>query len=182
LQDAKILVRDVDRHPGEVDVILICKDLFPVGGSADLGSEKLLNYELNDDNLAGTGDRVALKNMVDLDRHPHYGFGGEFLKRNIRGSFVNVNLGYSNMEPAFNSGRREETAWYFRAELPLVSPYSVYTGGLETSIRYTDNNFIDDSLYKADYRYQYRILDGWIGYNVGAKNNCPSISRIVSNT
>jgi hypothetical protein len=171
LQDAKILIRNTANSNDRVDVIIVCKDLFPVGGSADLGSEKLLNFEINDDNLAGTGDRIAFRNMVDLDRNPHYGFRAEYLKRNIMGSFVNINIGYSNMEPAFNSGRREETAIFVKANLPLVSPYSTWTGGYESSQRLTTNNYIDDSSYNSDYKYNYRVHDLWVGYNIGAKRH-----------
>ncbi len=169
LQDARILIRNTENTKDRVDVIIICKDVFPVGGSADLGSEKLINFEVNDDNLAGTGDRVAFKNMIDLDRTPHYGASIGYLKRNIMGSFINVDLGYSNIEPALNSGRREESVLYVKADLPLVSPYSTWTGGYESSIRFTRNNYISDSLYASDFKYNYRLIDSWVGYNIGAK-------------
>lgn len=169
LQDARIIVSDNKFIPNEVDVTVLCKDVFPVGGSADLGSEKLVNFELNDDNLGGTGDRVAFKNMIDLDRVPKFGLGGQFLKRNVLGTFVSINFGFSNIEPAFNSGRREETAWYFKADLPLVSPYSILTGGYEASVHFTKNNYLSDSLYNSDFKYSYRLFDSWIGYNIGAK-------------
>jgi hypothetical protein len=171
LQDAKIIIRNTKNTTNRVDVIVICKDVFPVGGSADLGSEKLINFEVNDDNLVGTGDRIAFKNIIDLDRTPHYGASAEYLKRNIMGSFINIDLGYSNIEPAFNSGRKEETALFVKADLPLVSPYSTWTGGFETSLRFTRNNYIRDSLYASDYKYEYRIFDSWVGYNIGAKTH-----------
>ncbi|MCX6205025.1 MAG: hypothetical protein NTZ19_02085 [Bacteroidetes bacterium] len=171
LQDAKILIRNTENTSDRVDVYIVCKDVFPVGGSADLGSEKLLNFEVNDDNFVGTGDRIAFRNMVDLDRTPHYGFRAEYLKRNLMGSFININVGYSNIEPAFNSGRREETALFIKAELPLVSPYSTWTGAYESSIRFTTNNYLSDSLYNSDFKYSYRLHDAWVGYNIGAKKH-----------
>ncbi len=171
LQDAKILIKENIVFKNEVDVLIVCKDVFPIGGSADLGSEKMLNFEINDDNLAGRGDRIAIKNLIDLDRTPYFGIGGQYLKRNFLGSFVNISIGLSTIEPGFNSGRKEETAWYFKADLPLVSPYSVWTGSYETSFRYTNNNFTKDSLYQSDFKYNYRILDGWLGYNIGAKKD-----------
>jgi hypothetical protein len=171
LQDARIIVRNSQNSIDSVDVIVICKDVFPVGGSAELGSAKMINFEVNNDNLAGTGDRIAFKNMIDLDRTPHYGIGAQYLKRNIMGSFINIELGYSNIEPAFNSGRKEETALFVKAELPLVSPYSTWTGGYESSLRFTRNNYISDSLYASDYKYEYRIFDSWVGYNIGAKKH-----------
>lgn len=93
LQDARILVRQNDLFKDQVDVIVVCKDVFPVGGSADLGSAKLLNFEINDDNLAGTGDRIAIANLIDLDRNPHYGFAALYLKRNLMGSFIDLSWG-----------------------------------------------------------------------------------------
>jgi len=182
LQDAKIIVRNTENTADRVDVIIVCKDLFPVGGSAELGSEKLLNFEVNDDNLVGTGDRISFRNMIDLDRNPHYGLRAEYLKRNIIGSFINLNLGYSNMDPAFNSGRKEETAIFIKAELPLVSPYSSWTGAYESSSRYTSNNFINDSLYESDYKYAYRIHDAWIGYNIAARKHLSDQIKIEENT
>lgn len=171
LQDARILIRKIKKNTDSVDIIIVCKDVFPVGGSAELGSSKLINFELNDDNLMGTGDRIAFKNMVDLDRSPHYGWGTEYLKRNIMGSFINLDFGYSNIEPGFNSGRKEETAIFIKADLPLVSPYSVWTGGYETSTRFTRNKYLSDSLYRSDFKYEYRIFDSWVGYNIGAKKH-----------
>lgn len=169
LQDAKILIRQNDIFPNEVDVIVVCKDVFPIGGSADLGSAKLINFEINDDNIAGTGDRLAISNMIDLDRNPHYGFGALFLKRNLMGSFIDLSWGFSNMIPAFNSGRREENVLYFKAALPLVSPYRKWTGSFETALRYTSNRYVSDSIYQSDFKYSMRVFDGWIGYNIGAK-------------
>jgi hypothetical protein len=171
LQDARILVRQNDLFKDQVDVIVVCKDVFPVGGSADLGSAKLLNFEINDDNLAGTGDRIAIANLIDLDRNPHYGFSALYLKRNLMGSFIDLSWGFSNMIPAFNSGRREENVLYFKADLPLVSPYRKWTGSFETALRYTSNRYINDSIYQSDFKYRMRVFDGWIGYNLGTKKH-----------
>jgi hypothetical protein len=174
LQDAKILVKQNNIFPDQVDLIVVCKDVFPVGGSADLGSTKLLNFEINDDNLAGTGDRIAIANMIDLDRNPHYGFAASYLKRNLMGSFIDLSWGYSNMIPAFNSGRREENLFYFKIDLPLVSPYRKWTGSFESALRYTTNRYINFPLYESDFKYRLRVFDSWIGYNIGMKKQLSS--------
>ncbi|OYY03605.1 MAG: hypothetical protein B7Y76_03585, partial [Sphingobacteriia bacterium 35-40-5] len=171
LQDAKILVRQNDEFIDQVDVIVVCKDVFPVGGSADLGSAKTLNFEINDDNLVGTGDRVALANLIDLDRTPKYGLSAQYLKRNIKGSFIDLSIVYSNINPAFNSGRRDETVIYIKADLPLVSPYRKWTGSYETALRFTSNRYLNDSVFESDFKYRYRVFDGWLGYNIGAKKH-----------
>ena len=175
LQDAKILVRQNDEYPDQVDVTVVCKDVFPVGGSADLGSAKTLNFEINDDNLVGTGDRIALANLIDLDRNPKYGLSAQYLKRNIKGSFIDLSAVYSNINPAFNSGRRDETVIYIRADLPLVSPYRKWTGSYETALRFTNNRYLNDSVFESDFKYRYRVLDAWLGYNIGAKKQLSNV-------
>lgn len=169
LQDARITVKKVSPLSDSVDIIVICKDVFPIGGSMDAGSEKMASFEVNDDNLFGTGNRIQIKNLFDADRRPHYGIGFEFLKRNLAGSFINLAFGYQNQAPSFNSGRKEEKNLYIQGELPLVSPYHIWTGAFEIAKHFTQNTYLPDSLYNSDFKYSYRIVDGWLGYNIGAK-------------
>ena len=169
LQDARITVKSVEHSNDSVDVTVICKDVFPIGGSIDAGSSKSISFEINDDNLAGSGNRLQLQNFFDVDRTPGYGFGVEFLKRNFRGTFINLAVGYQNLAPAYNSGRREERAIYIRGELPLVSPYHSWTGAFEIANHATQNFYLPDSVYRSDFKYDYRLFDGWIGHNIGAR-------------
>ena len=169
LQDARIMVKNIENNKDSVDVTIICKDVFPIGGSMDAGSSKNVSFEVNDDNLIGTGNRLQVQNLFDLDRKPGYGFGVEFLKRNFRGSFINLAVGYQNQAPAYNSGRREERAIYIKGELPLVSPYHSWTGAFEIASHATQNTYGADSIYRSDSKYNYRLFDGWIGHNIGAR-------------
>ncbi len=167
LQDARIVVKE-SVNKDSVDVLVLCKDVFPIGGSMDAGSIKNISFEVNDDNVLGTGDRFQVQNLYDLERYPAFGIGIEYKKRNFAGTFINLAAGYHNEAPAFNSGRREERAVYLRGDLPLVSPYHTWTGGFEAALHYTENSYLKDSLYLSDFKYKYRILDGWAGYNIGA--------------
>jgi hypothetical protein len=110
LQDARITVKATD-NLDSVDVIVICKDVFPFGGSMDAGSTNMASFEVNDDNLFGQGNRLRITNFYDSKRNPDYGLGFEFLKRNIAGSFINLALGYRNEMPAFK--RRVQTGEKF---------------------------------------------------------------------
>jgi hypothetical protein len=169
LQDARITVHEIAFDPGSVDVIVICKDVFPLGGSVDEGSANAISFEVNDDNLVGTGNRVRFMNYYDMNRNPRYGWGAEFMKRNLWGSFLDIAVGYQNQAPAYNSGRREETHAYINGSMPLVSPYHSWTGGFEIAKHYTENLYLSDSVYNNQYKYNYRIVDGWIGHNLGAR-------------
>lgn len=83
LQDAKIVVTEVTNDPDAVDVIIRWKDLFPIGGSAAIGSATSMSLELNNDNLFGSGDRIQFRGLYDMDRKPDFGSGIEYIKRNI---------------------------------------------------------------------------------------------------
>ncbi len=169
LQDAKISVQEDENSQDSVDLIVICKDVFPIGGSMDAGSDKFASFEVNDDNLFGSGNRLQVKNLFDRDRKPNYALGFEFIKRNLSGTHLDITMGYDNEAPTFNSGLRDEKTWYLKGDLPLVSPYHVWTGGFEFGQHYTDNGYLPDSIYRSLVQYNYRVADAWIGYNIGAR-------------
>ncbi len=169
LQDARIVVEEIFPISDSVDIMIICKDVFPIGGSLDQATDKMVSFEVNDDNIAGYGDRIQIRNLFDAERNPRYGIGFEFLKRNLMGSFINLALGYQNIAPSFNTGKREEKALYIQGELPLVSPYHAWTGAFEIANHFTENVYWPDSIYRSDVKYNYQIFDGWIGHNIGAR-------------
>ncbi|MFM9587430.1 hypothetical protein, partial [Streptomyces caniscabiei] len=45
----------------------------------------------------------------------------------------------------------------------------IFTGGLEVGQFYTANFYDTDSAYNTSQKYNYRIADAWIGYNIGAR-------------
>ena len=169
IQDARILVKESENGTDSVDVTIVCKDVFPIGGSMDAGTTKMVSFEVNDDNLLGTGNRIQIQNYIDVNRNPKYGFGFQFLKRNVGSSFINLAVGYQNQAPAYNSGIREEEALYFMGELPLVSPYHSWTGAFEMASHKTHDLYNSDSIYNSIYKYNYLLFDGWFGYNIGAR-------------
>lgn len=169
LQDAKIEIDPQYIHTDSVDIIIICKDVFPLGGSMNEATIDLAAFEINHDNLFGTGNRIQLLQLIDAKRNPSFAMGAEFIKRNIAGSFVNIAIGFQQQKPAFNSGRREESTAYISGELPLVSPYHQFTGGLDLSINKTFNNYSNDSSYPLIWKYHNYHADIWLGYSLGAK-------------
>ncbi|HJV18239.1 MAG TPA: hypothetical protein VJ552_00040 [Sediminibacterium sp.] len=171
LQDARITIASAGTATDSVDVLVFTKDVFPVGGSMDEAGADRARFEINDDNLFGSGNRIQIQHLFDTRRMPAYGIGMEYLTRNIAGSFVNIAVGYQNQKPAFNSGRREEQSVYVKGTLPLVSPYHAFTGGFELSMNKTVNRYGSDSLFKRMYQYNYRNVDLWAGYSLGARKN-----------
>ncbi|MBX2931182.1 MAG: hypothetical protein KF781_04445 [Chitinophagaceae bacterium] len=167
IQDARLQIVPIDNNT--VDVMVISKDVFSLGGNVDAGGLDNFNIELKDENLFGHAQKFSLKMLYDDSRNPTIGYGAEYLKRNMGGSFLDWTTGFRTFNNAFNSWRKEETVFYTRVDRPLVSPYLPFTGSAELSYRQTANAYLTDSLYKSDYKYRYVEFDVWAGYNLGAK-------------
>ncbi len=172
IQDALITMQRADTG-NAVDVTVIVKDVFSLGGSANLSSSSRLALELKEENFRGTGSRLAISTLYDAERSPRMGFGIAFLKRNIKGSFVNWETGFKSFNNAFNSDRREESTFYTDFERPFINLYKPWLGGLQLSLNKTKNNYLADSLYQRVFRYRYHKADGWIGYIFASRPRSP---------
>jgi hypothetical protein len=168
IQDARIIASIDPADSNGVVINIQWKDIFPFGGSANLGSLQSFNAEVNHNNLLGLGDKIQINALYDLDRRPLAATGFEYIKRNLFGSFLNLTVGIDKFKPAFNSGIREEHARYIKGELPLVSPYHSFTGGFEFGKYEANNNYNTLLSYQHLYKYAYGIMDGWMGINIGA--------------
>lgn len=168
IQDALITVKPSD-NAEIVDLLVLVKDGFSIVPGAGIGGTKKYKLELKEQNIAGTGSLIAVSGLYDADRDPKFGFSGDFLQRNIRGSFINWGFGFKNYSKAFTSKRDEESLYYMRFEKPLASQYLQWFGALDLSYNKTSNAYIADSTYNDLYKYKYYNVDGWIGYNIGAR-------------
>ncbi len=168
LQDAKIIIEPANDDATEVDVYVDTKDIFSLGGNINLINAKSGELSISEENLMGNGDYLGLQTFYDGDRRNSFGYGAEYKRRNIKGTFTDWNIGFRNFAPAFNSFRNEETVVYSSLTKPLVSPYFPLTFTLSAEHRSTMNMYIDDSTYKRNFRYQYYTLDAWAAYNIGS--------------
>ncbi len=169
LQEAHIRVEEVTSSPDSVDVVVYTKDVLSVGGSLSLRNSQSGKIEIKEDNFMGWGDRLELQSLYDKTRQDNFGFGAEYIKRNILGSFIDGSGGYINFYPAFSSGRTEETLGYLRLVKPLVNPHMRFTYAASAEVHSTANMFSPDSLYHTNLRYQYRTYDAWAGWNINAR-------------
>ncbi len=168
IQDALIIVQPV-QSADEVDLLVLVKDGFSIVPGAGVGGTKKYKLEIKEQNIAGTGSLLAVSSLFDNSRNPKFGFGGDFLQRNIRGSFINWGFGFKSYNKAFKSKRDEENLYYMRFEKPLASQYLYWFGALDLTYNNTSNGYIADSTYNDFYKYKYYSADGWIGYNIGAR-------------
>lgn len=168
LQDARIIVVDDDNTTDSIDIVVITRDVFSIGGSINASTSRV-RTELREENLGGSGSEISVSGIYDKERRPQTGFGAEFIIRNIKGSFLNWTGGISTFQPAFNTGRYEENSIYTRLEKPLVNRYSQWTGAFEISFNKTANDYVADTLYESSFQYKFRHIDLWAGYNIGYK-------------
>jgi hypothetical protein len=164
-----IKVENTKANPDSVDILILTKEVFSLGVGIDIASATRYRVDVKDENIAGSGSRLLLSSFYDEIRNPKFGYGAEYLNRNIRGSFINWTLGFQTFKSTFNTGRNEEATFYTKIEKPLVTPYIPWIGALDLSYNTTNNTYSSDSLYKSDLRYTNKNLDGWFGYNFGAK-------------
>lgn len=170
LQDALISVRPVKGTSDSVDVMVYTKDLLTIGGGANMHNPKSFSVFIEENNIGGWGDQLKLQSLYDSRRHDKFGWGAQFTKRNIAGSFIDGSIGILNFNKTFNTGRSEEELKFLRFIKPLVNPYMVFTYGISAERHTTSNLFNIDSIYKQSVQYKYHINDAWGGWNLSNKN------------
>jgi hypothetical protein len=167
--DAKIYIVDLDHTEDSVDVIVMTRDVFSIGGSFNPRSPTKTIFKLYDTNLFGYGQRVQFAGVVDEQRHPAFGYELLYRKNSIGGSFVSATAAYTQINTGSSYGLEEEKAYYLKLERPLVSAYTRFAGGLEISRNWSQNVYDINEIQFRNYRYI--VKDFWVGYNIGANGN-----------
>jgi len=169
IQDARILIDNIAGTSDSVDIIVITKDIFSIGGNLDIHNPSKVSTQIRNENVGGSGSSVSLSALYDADRNPKFGYGAEFLKRNIGGTFIDGSIGILTFKNDFNSGRLDQTSMYLHFQKPLVTPYIPWIGALDISTNRTSNDYLSDTAYTNNFKYNYQITDGWFGYNFGSQ-------------
>ncbi|MEO9004520.1 MAG: hypothetical protein ABI288_07275, partial [Ginsengibacter sp.] len=169
LQDADLKVVQTSSFSDSVDVIVEVKDVFSLGGAVNsLGLDRS-DVEFREDNFAGSGNAGVIYGLYDARRDKTFAFGGEYIKRNIGGSFIDAKLGYQSFYPSFN-GPKEDNNYYFNLTKPLVNRYMKWVYELDASYHSTRKMYNYDSLYFSNTRYRYYNVEAWAGYNINARD------------
>lgn len=167
MMDARIFVVPLSSTEDSVDVLVLTRDVFSIGGRVSPRSANQIKFRVYDVNVLGMGQRMQFNGNYDHDRDPTFGYELFYRKSSIAGSLVNVTVGYTQLNSGSSYGHEEENAYYLKLERSLVSPYSRVAGGIEFSRNWSQNfNNSSDSLFK---NYRYDISDVWFGYNIGVK-------------
>ena len=173
--DARIYVMPLSSTEDSVDVLVVTRDVFSIGGSFSPRGVNETKFRIYDANFLGWGQRVQFNGHYDPDRDPNFGYEFYYQKSSLGGSLVNVLAGYTQLNTGSSYGNEWEEAYYLRLDRPLVSPYSRIAGGLEWSRNWSKNFYsAADSVFRT---YRYNVRDVWLGYNIGARRNHKNRSR-----
>ena len=168
LQDARIFVTDDSPLSDSVDVLVLVKDIFSIGGRFTASLPNRYFVEVRDDNINGSGTAIATQLYYDNDRKPNVGTGARLTSRNIAGSFIDWTIGFTTFNNGYNTGRAEELSFYTRVSKPFVSRFSKWTGEFLLTVNENNNVYLSKEFYYKE-RYAYHFIDLWAGYNLGYK-------------
>lgn len=172
LQDADIIVETLSPGSDSADILVIVKDVFSLGGAIGSLGLKNTQLEVREDNFAGSGNALVVYGLYEETRKKYFGFGGEYNRRNVGGSFIDGRVGYQSFDNT-KPGPKNENNYYFNLSKPLVNRYMNWTYEFDASYNSTRNLYVSDSLYKADYRFRNSNIEAWAGYNLRAKEFTP---------
>jgi len=165
IKDSRIRVVPVAGSPDSVDVYVIVRDVFSLGGKVDASGINDLSATIYDANLFGRAQRIEYTLLLDKNRTPKFGSDILFRKYNMWGSFINLDVSYTTINRGISIGNENETSVFLKLERPLYTPSAKMAGGVNVSWNESVNRYQKpDSLFLD---YKYNLEDFWIGYNFG---------------
>ena len=175
IQDARILVNFLPDNQDSVDLVVVVKDLFSIGGA--LGSLGIaptsIRGNVSEANFLGLGQRIQGGVILEQNRDPNFGYQLLYSKSNISNTFVNATLSYTQINGDLFDNTPDETARFIRFDRPLYAPYAHLAGGITLGDFESFNRYHHvDSLF---FKYHYQVHDFWVGWNLGG-------DRFLSNT
>jgi hypothetical protein len=180
IQDARIIALPVKYDTNKIDLFIITKDIFPLGGNINLKNQNSFDASLSDENLFGTGNALKINHNFDNTRITKPAWGYDLRIRNLLGSFVNINAGINDYINSISDGSRSAMNKYILGELPFLHPLSSWTGGFELMELKNTNAYPSkwsDSLFNNKLNYHYDTKDFWLGYQLFFKTKLNKINR-----
>jgi len=180
IQDARIIAIPVRYDTNKIDLFIITKDIFPLGGNLNLKNKNSFDASLSDENLFGTGNALKINHNFDNTRIPKPAFGYDLRLRNLFRSFINMNAGINDYTNSISDGSRSAMNKYISGELPFLHPLSSWTGGFELMEFKNTNAYPSkwsDSLFNSKLNYHYDTKDFWLGYQLFFKTKLNKINR-----
>lgn len=172
IQDARILVNYLPDAEDSVDLVVVVKDLFSIGGELASLAPNSIHGNISEANFLGMGQRIQGGIIAEQNRHPGFGYQLLYTKTNMY-RFVNVAASYTQINSNLKDGTPDEEAWFLRLERPLYAPYAHLAGGINVGTFGSMNLYQrPDSVF---FHYRYWTHDFWLGWNLGG-------DKFLSNT
>jgi hypothetical protein len=127
IDDARIIVIPI--APGEVEVIVVTRDVYSLGGDFTYRGVNKGSVWLFDKNIFGMGHELRIEIPYNGSNPDSPGVGVSYLVNNISKSFINLNLNYYNA-----LGKR---TYGFALQRDLISSETKYGGGIAIRQMYT---------------------------------------------
>jgi len=167
IQDARIVVVPL-KNTDSIDLIVYTKDIFVYSGMIGGLGPSRQKLGISNINLLGTGQEIGVNFLHDKNRNPLTGMEGFYDYHNILGTFLNSKLEIGTVSPNLYDQKEDELSMLLSLDLPLISQYKRWAGGIEFAINNSKNLYPD--LYNTGiYYYKSGTFDTWLGYNIGAK-------------
>ena len=169
IQDARILASISTVDTNEVDLYIITKDIFPIGGSFNIRNANSYTASLSTNNANDGGNAFTLNHNFDKNREINTGWGFDYTNRNLQGSFTDITIGAKSFAPNEANGDLSESTVYIRGNRPLLTPNSKWTWGFDWNNANNENVFPNkwsDSLFNSTYNYDLKHFDAWLGYQL----------------
>jgi hypothetical protein len=165
--DARIFVKPISKNSDSVDLLVVTRDVFSLGGSASADLPGKYRARIRDINIAGLGQYIQVGQIYEQRRTPRYAYEGFYQITNIKGSFIDAAAGYTKLNRGISVGNENERSLYFKLSRALYQPFARFAGAVEFSDNLSRNVYSEpDSTFS---KYHYRIQDYWIGYSMGHK-------------
>ena len=173
IQDARIVAFPLISDTNSVDIYIVTKDIFPLGINLNIRSANAYETSIKTENINDAGNAFNINHSLDTKRSTKAGFGFDFTTRNIMGSFIDLNVGAKTFENNYANNANSATNVFIKANLPLLTPLSNFTGGIEWSL--SRNNFAYPNSWTRNYydstlQYHLQRFDAWIGYQIFNKS------------
>ena len=171
IQDARILAYPAKEDSTKVDIFIIIKDVFPIGGTLNLKSATAFETKLNTENINDAGNAFGLIQNYDQNRNSKFGWGADFTARNIMGSFLDIKTSIQTYTNNYANGSSSANEFYISGNRPLLHPLSRWTYGFnykQESNKNAYNNWTD-SIFLSSLQYQLKHIDFWAGYQIFTK-------------
>lgn len=164
IDDARIIVIPVSKD--EVDVQIITKDVYSLGGTYSPSGLTSGKVSLFDNNIFGLGHELGFEMPFDSDKPDSPGFGIHYIVDNLAKSFVNLRIFY-------HDGLGEES-YGIQLNRKFVSSETKYAGGISIEHMY---RFEDLDTMDIPQPFRYNIQNYWIARSFLLNRN--TVTRFI---